>query len=236
MERVFITGAHTGLGLALAEELLSRDAVVYATSRKEPEAISGHPNLHFEPLDLSDLDAIGATIGYYVGELETLDAVILNAGIFGELKDLKDTSLDEVKKVMDINVWANKAIIDTLLTHPVKVRQVVAISSGAAFNGSGGWGPYSVSKSALNLLIRVYAHENPEIHFNTVAPGVVDTNMVRSILAQPADPRYSANARLKELQERGGLLKPQTAARHLIARLTQLRRTESGAFVDIRNF
>ena len=48
---------------------------------------------------------------------------------------------------MELNVWANKELIDTLALH-AKVKQIVGISSGAAINGSKGWGSYSLSKSS----------------------------------------------------------------------------------------
>ena len=85
--------------------------------------------------------------------------MLLNAGVLGEIKDLSDTTLAEIAAVMDVNVWANKVIYDTLRELDTRIQQLVAISSGAAFNGSGGWGAYSMSKSALNLMFRVYAHE-----------------------------------------------------------------------------
>lgn len=62
---------------------------------------------------------------------------------------------------MDINVWANKLIIDDLAARHVAPRRIVLISSGAGVVGNHGWGAYALSKAALNMLAQLYAHELP---------------------------------------------------------------------------
>jgi len=131
-------------------------------------------------------------------------------------------------------VWANMGLIDSLLSLVPVITQLVAISSGAAFNGSGGWGAYSISKSALNLLIRVYGNEHPKTHFSSLAPGVVDTAMVQKVLAMHAHRRYSAKGRIHRASEEGGILSPAEAADRIVARLPRLRERPSGSYADIR--
>ena len=67
-------------------------------------------------------------------KVKHLDLVILNAGVFGKMSCIKDVSLEEVQKTMDINLWGNKLLLEWLLKH-LSVKQVIAISSGAAVNG-----------------------------------------------------------------------------------------------------
>jgi NAD(P)-dependent dehydrogenase (short-subunit alcohol dehydrogenase family) len=231
--RVLITGIHTGIGHALAAELLDTGAEVWAVSRTAPEDLAQHQRLQFVSLDLRRFDDIAPALDTLLDGVDSLDLAILNAGVLGDLKDLRDTSIDELRRVMDLNVWANKVVIDALLAKR-QVKQVVAISSGAAFNGSGGWGAYSISKSALNLLVRVYAHEHPQTHFSALAPGVIETSMIHAILAQPDNPRHGANIRIRAANAEGRILSPATAARRLVACFPELLERESGSYADIR--
>jgi NAD(P)-dependent dehydrogenase (short-subunit alcohol dehydrogenase family) len=231
---ILITGIHTGLGHALAQRCLEQGDRVLALSRREPEDLAGSAGLRFRALDLRRLDDIPGAMAELLDGVPSLDLALLNAGVLGEIKDLRRTSIEELRAVMDVNVWANKVLIDGLIASGVAVAQVVAISSGAAFNGSGGWGPYSISKSALNLVLRVYAHEQPEIHFTALAPGVIETAMIRHILSRPEDPRHDANRRIRAAAAEGRILSPAAAARNLLARVADLLRGPSGSYVDIR--
>ena len=85
--------------------------------------------------------------------------------MLGSLGDMSEAQLDDLKRVMDVNVWSNKTVLDALFARAFPVKQVVTISSGAAVNGNRGWRGYSISKAALNMLTRLYAAENPDTHF-----------------------------------------------------------------------
>jgi NAD(P)-dependent dehydrogenase (short-subunit alcohol dehydrogenase family) len=230
----FVTGIHRGLGNGLAQVLLEQGARVYGVSRQCPENLARHPNLCFRPLDLTRLEEIHTQIRALLQETNTLDLVILNAGILGEIKPLRDTSLHEIERIMTVNVWANKLIFDTLLDMEIPIQQVVAMSSGAAFNGSGGWGAYSMSKSALNLLFRVYAHEHEATHFTSLAPGLIASQMLDYVCSLPADERFPAVSRIQDAQGTDRMQSPTQAAERIIDSLPRLLETPSGAFVDIR--
>jgi benzil reductase ((S)-benzoin forming) len=96
---------------------------------------------------------------------------VLNAGVIAEIKDLQHTGLDEIKRVMDINVWSNKILIDLLISQEEPPKQIAAISSGASVYGNRGWNAYSLSKAALNMLIKLYAREKEIITFLFNCPG-----------------------------------------------------------------
>jgi len=183
---------------------------------------------------LSRTDDIRDTVGQLLASVRSLDLVILNAGVLGEIKDLNTTSLSEIAAVMDVNVWANKLIYDALLDLRIPVTQLVAISSGASVNGSGGWGAYSISKAALNLLFRVYAHEHPETHFTCLAPGLIDSQMLDYVCSLPDSERYPAVARVKSAAGTERLQSPAHAAKRLIDGLPKLLECPSGSYVDIR--
>ena len=229
LKNILITGVSTGLGHALAAALLDKGHRVYAVGREAPGILDMNPNFFFFPYDLSQTFTLKETLQEFV-QKRSFDLAILNAGILGEIKPLGQTDLDAIKEVMEINVWANKEIIDALNAYAF-VKQIVGISSGAAINGSKGWGSYSLSKTALNMLLNVYAKELPEIHFTTLAPGVVDTGMVRHVLNEVDEKTYPSVTRLKN----GPILSPREAAYRLIKTFPKLLEYESGSFVDVRN-
>jgi NAD(P)-dependent dehydrogenase (short-subunit alcohol dehydrogenase family) len=229
---VLITGVHTGLGHALARRCLDDGARVFGLSRTRPGDLDGLAG--FVGLDLRQLGEIPGATRRLLRGVDELSLVILNAGVLGEIKDLAETTVEELRRVMDLNVWANKVLIDTLMDGEREVRQVVAISSGAAFNGSGGWGAYSVSKSALNLLLRVYADEHPGTHFIALAPGVVDTPMLQIVLAQPENPRHPANRRIRQARAEGRVMPPDQAAERVLGCIPGLLSRPSGSFADVR--
>ena len=185
MKYIFITGASSGLGLALAEAYLNRGWTVYAVSRRTPDNLLSHHTFHHATLDLRDHNRTPGVIADLLGDLDHLDLAILNAGIMGRIEDMANTGLDELKEVMDVNVWANKTVIDSLFSEIETIDQIVTISSGASVNGNRGWSGYSVSKAALNMLTKLYAREHPDTHFCALAPGVIDTAIQEEIRKTP---------------------------------------------------
>ena len=228
MKNILITGVSSGLGEALATQYLENGDNVYAIGKTLPKKLDRYPHFFFFPYDLSETFMIQSTLKEFF-QHRSFDIVILNAGLLGDIKTLSQTDLIDAKAVMEINVWANKELIDTLQAH-AQVKQVVGISSGAAVNGSKGWGAYSLSKAGLNMLLSVYAKELPDIHFTALAPGVIRTPMVEHIIEKVDDTLFPSAKRLKEnhIQTAG------EAAKNLIAIFPHLLAYESGSFLDVR--
>ena len=228
MKNIFITGVGSGLGLALTKRYLENGDYVYAVGRDIPPQFDKEPNFFFFPYDLRETFTIKVEVSEFI-RAHHFDIAILNAGILGEIQLLKESTLSEIKEVMDVNVWANKELIDTLDEY-ASVKQVVAFSSGAAVNGSKGWGAYSISKASLNMLMKVYAKELPDIHFTALAPGVVKTPMVEHILNDVNRDEYPSAQRLAE----GPIQSPEQAAAKLIKVFDELMNYENGSFIDVR--
>jgi len=230
-----ITGVSRGLGLALAQQLLSMGSRVYALGRTAPDCLREQAGFRWAQADLEKTDSVGAACARLLSAGECPDLVILNAGVLGDLQALSLTPLSALRAVMNVNVWANKPLLDHLLAPPAP-DQVIAISSGAAFNGSDGWGAYAISKSALNLLVRVYAAESPAVHMCALAPGLIETEMLRSASEDTASATFAAGMRIREARKEGRVQTPEQAARRLIQALPAIRRRPSGSFVDLRDF
>ena len=228
MQNILITGIGSGLGEALAKAYLDQGDAVYAIGRAFPKQFDHYPHFVFFPYDLSQTFLINSDIQTFVKN-HTFDLVILNAGILGPIETLQHTELSKIKEVMELNVWANKELIDTLSAY-ANVKQVVAISSGAAVNGSKGWGAYSLSKSSLNMLINVYAKELTDIHFSALAPGIIRTPMVETIIEKVDDQEFPSAKKLKESH----IQSPDEAAQNLLFTFPKLLDYESGTFLDVR--
>ena len=228
MKNVLITGVSSGLGFALAEAYLEQGDAVYAIGKTIPKKLENNPHFFFFPYDLSDTFMIKSTIKEFI-EHRPFEIAILNAGVLGEIDTLSQIETSHIKEVMDINVWANKELID-LLTQNTIVQQIVGISSGAAVNGSKGWGAYSLSKSALNMLLKVYAKELPEMHFTSLAPGIIKTPMVEHIIEEVDETRFPSAKTLKESY----IQSPKEAAQNLLQIFPKLLEHESGSFLDVR--
>jgi len=229
MKNIFITGVSTGLGYALTEAYLKQGDRVCAVGREIPKIFVSNPNFCFFIYDLNETHGLKEALGKFIKK-RSFEIAILNAGVLGEIQLLKETDLKVIKDVMNINTWANKEILDAFSEFAF-VKQVVAISSGASINCSKGWGAYSLSKAALNMLIQLYAKELPTTHFTALAPGVIDTAMVRHIINEIDAQIYPSATRLKE----GTIQTPQEAAQKLIKTFPKLMDYESGSYLDIRN-
>ncbi len=231
---IFITGTSRGIGETLAIEYLEKDNTVYGLSRSAAENLSEYSNYHHLIMDLKNFDNMMDKLKGFIGNRKEFDLVILNAGLLPEIKDLIDTSMNEISTVMRVNVWANKNIIDTLFKLQHKVQQIVAISSGASLSGERGWNAYAISKAALNMLISLYSEEIPETHFSSLAPGVINTGMQEYIYNLPEERSYPVMKKLKEMRENDEIPDPASAAKYLVEAIKQVKRYDSGDFVDIR--
>jgi NAD(P)-dependent dehydrogenase (short-subunit alcohol dehydrogenase family) len=231
---VLVTGSSSGIGFGLAKELCARHFRVAGISRRASELSAQFENYRHYQIDLRDFEGLEQAFAPVFEDFDSFDLVILNAGILGRIAPFHQQSIVESREVMAINVWANKAIIDLFLRKKVAVKQWVAISSGAAKNGSAGWGAYSVSKAALNMLIKTYAAENPESHFCALAPGLVDTQMQDYISSLPSRPDMPSIDRLKAAKGTPDMPDPISAAPMLLDAMQKALEYPGGVFLDVR--
>jgi NAD(P)-dependent dehydrogenase (short-subunit alcohol dehydrogenase family) len=183
-----VTGASRGIGRATALALARAGAHVVAAARTvggleelddEIRAAGGSATL--VPLDVKDcagIDRLGGSLHERYGRL---DVLVGNAGILGPLSPLGHVDPKSWDDVIAVNVTANWRLIramDPLLQQSDAAR-VVFVSSGVAWQAMAYWGPYAVSKAALEALARTYAAENATTHVrvNLFNPGPIRTRM-----------------------------------------------------------
>ena len=183
-----VTGASRGIGRAAALALAEAGAHVIAVARTQgaleelDDAIRQRgASATLVPLDLTDYDGIDR-LGAAINERwRRLDIVVGNAGILGNLMPVGHVTPKVWDQVMAINVTANWRLIRSLdpLLQMSDAGRAVFVSSGAASKCRAYWGPYSVSKAALEALVRTYAAEtaNTKIRAMLLNPGPLRTSM-----------------------------------------------------------
>lgn len=231
---ILITGTSSGVGAGLSKWYLDQGHKVYGISRNTNDALQKNKNYYFLALDLTQFDKMEKLIPAFLAGIEMFDKVILNAGKLNSVRDIVDTPLVEIKNTMDINVWANKVLIEILVNHQIRVKQVLAISSGAAVSGARGWNAYSLSKATLNMLINLYAKELDKTHFTALAPGLIDTGMQEYIFNLPDDDKYPVVQKLKNARGTDAMPNPEQAAPIIANAIERCLQYESGSFLDIR--
>jgi benzil reductase ((S)-benzoin forming) len=233
---VLITGCSSGLGFGLAGNYLNEGHKVFGISRKQNEGLDQKTGFSFLSQDLADFEGLRRRLPDFLKNESSLDLVILNAGMLNEIKDLKDTDIEEIRQVMDVNVWANKVLIDVLFEALGSVRQVVAISSGAAVSGTRGWNAYSLSKATLNMLIDLYSREQPNTHFCALAPGLIETGMqdYLNTLLEEYEQKFPMVKKLKEARGTNQMPKPPEAAKIVADSVKKVLNYDSGSFLDVR--
>jgi benzil reductase ((S)-benzoin forming) len=234
-KNILITGISRGLGHGLALACLKRGDHVIGLGRNTAADLESQPGFHFARADIANSDECTAALETLLCDRNRLDCVILNAGVLGPIADMRDQPIDTMKDVMDVNLWANKQLLDSLLCKELSIAQIVAISSGASVNGNRGWGGYSLSKAALNMLVKLYANERKDIHFSALAPGLIDTSMQQQIRKLPDDTPFPSVAKLKQASGTDAMPNPTTAGQLVLEAIDRLPSLiESGAFADIR--
>ena len=109
---IFITGTSKGLGEALAIKYLELGHTVYGCSRGEQKNIQ-HPNYKHFIVDLENFNP--KDIEQIVQQIPSLDIVILNAALLGEINLLQNTTIQQLQQIQQVNVWANKILIDCFI-------------------------------------------------------------------------------------------------------------------------
>ena len=234
--QILITGNSRGLGCALTELYLRNGHRVYGLSRRGCGL--RHDRLQDRRVDLEQIDTIQPALTQLLQGVDALEVVYLNAAVLGTVGAMSETALDAIHRVMNINLWANKVLLDWLIQRALPVRQIVLISSGAAVRGGYGWSAYSLSKAGLNMLAQLYAHEFPATHICALAPGLIDTDM-QQIISDPEQvdaARFADFRRLRDARAANQMPGSERVADIIATSLARLRQTPSGSFQDIRDF
>jgi len=231
---VFITGTSSGIGNGLAREFVARGVEVFGVSRRDIPGLSSRENYHHLQIDLTDFEKVKQELPNFFSSQQQLDLVILNSGVLGKISCMCELEVEEMKSVMEINVWSNKVLLDALFRHLESIKQVVGMSTKASLHSSPGWGPYSVSKAGLNMLMKVYASEYPGTHFSAFAPGLIDSEIQETIWQIKETDKYPSVRILQQARFTDAMPTPGAVAPTLIEGMQKALQHTSGSFVDVR--
>tara|TARA_Y200000002_G_scaffold172262_1_gene142164 strand:+ start:146 stop:835 length:690 start_codon:yes stop_codon:yes gene_type:complete len=188
-----ITGASSGIGAGIAQELSKSVKHIYILSRNtskleeiNDKIISNGCECTIVPIDLCKPNVIENLSEEIFKKDKFLDIVISSAGQITQLSPVESIDLNELKNIVELNYISNFRIMKHF--HPLlknsKQSNLAIISSIKNEMTSQYWGIYQPIMSALNELVISFASENQgtSIKANVIYPGPVNTNFRENIM------------------------------------------------------
>ena len=186
-----VTGASQGIGEEVSRLLAAQGAKVVLAARNVAKlgelageiAAAGGSALAW-PLDLSQPEAIAASLDALPAEFAEVDVLVNNAGITSDSL-LARMDLDSWRRVLDTNLTGAFAVTRALVRGMMKRRggRIISVSSVVGLMGNVGQANYAASKSGLIGFSKSLARElgGRGITVNVVAPGYVETAMTANL-------------------------------------------------------
>ena len=187
-----ITGASRGIGRAIAIELAKNGASISINynsdikSAKETQKLVNKTGVKSEifKADVSKQKDVKTLIKNTEKKLGPIDLLVTNAGIALLSKSLLELDYDVWKKTMATNVDGTLLPIKEVLPGMIKRKfgRIVCISSVAGLGMRPNMITYGTSKAAVIALVRnLSAAVAPHVRINSVAPGLIETDMIQSL-------------------------------------------------------
>jgi NAD(P)-dependent dehydrogenase (short-subunit alcohol dehydrogenase family) len=184
-----VTGASRGIGASTAEALAAAGAHVILTARTASALEEVEERIHADggsatiaPMDLTETEHIRKLAEAVAERWGSLDILVLNAAMLGSLSPVEHLDPKELKRLFDLNVHANQALIaafDPLLRRADKA-EVAGLTSSVGSEPRAFWGGYGASKAAFEALLGAYADETAyagKLRVQIIDPGATRTRM-----------------------------------------------------------
>ena len=195
-----ITGGSQGLGRVIAEHFLREGANVLLCARNEKELASTRGELAAKfadrkvlarACDVSDETQVNELLAFALGELGSLETLVLNAGIYGPMGPTESVDLAEWRRAIDINLFGVLLPCRAVIPHFKQAGRgkIIVVSGGGATNPLPNISSYAASKAAVVRLMETLAEELKPFHVdvNAIAPGALATRLVDEVLAAGAE-------------------------------------------------
>jgi NAD(P)-dependent dehydrogenase (short-subunit alcohol dehydrogenase family) len=176
---VVITGASSGIGHAVAMQLLAGSATVYVVAPGD-ETMSDlvAAGAHALPLDVRDDQAVTAAVARVIAERGHIDILFNNAG-YGQFGLVECVPIEDIRRQFDVNVFGYARFIQAVLPHMRRRRsgRIINTSSVCGHITMAGMGWYAASKHAVRAMTESLRLEVREfgIHVVAIEPGAVAT-------------------------------------------------------------
>jgi len=191
---VWIVGASSGIGKALAIEFSKHKANLVISSRNEDElnlikkaCETNGAKCMVLPLDLTQIDTFKDKVDKVISEYHVIDVLIMNGGI-SQRSLIKDTPLEIDRKIMEVDYFGNIALTKTVLPFMIKQQygQIATISSIVGVFGFPLRSAYSSAKHALHGFYETLRteHKQDNIKVSIVIPGRVNTDVSKNAITQ----------------------------------------------------
>ncbi|MFN0276808.1 MAG: SDR family NAD(P)-dependent oxidoreductase [Chitinophagales bacterium] len=224
MQYWYITGTSSGLGKAIAENILMAvDVVVVGVSRRQ--TIQHNNYIHFS-FDLSDATHAEA---FHFAPHDNASKIILinNAGSLGNVKYTGELEAENIRKTYLLNIVTPHILINNFIKtykhHPAE-KVIVNVSSGAASSVYDGWSVYAATKAAMDRMTLCVAKEielsKTNFKIFSIAPGVMDTDMQVEI-RNSEENNFSRKNKFVDLKEKQQLFDPGLVAKKIIEIILQ---------------
>ena len=216
---VWITGASSGIGEALAYELSKKGCKLILSSRtiealEQVKANCVHPeHISILPLDLADITEIPQITKKAISLYGNIDVLVNNAGI-SQRSLIADTAIEVYNRLMQINYLGTIALTKSALPHFIAKKEgtFVTVTSLMGRFGSPYRSGYCAAKHALHGFFDVLRmeHDKDNIQVTLICPGFVQTNVAKNAL--------TANGSKQGTQDKAteNGLEPQTFALKMI--------------------
>jgi 3-oxoacyl-[acyl-carrier protein] reductase len=191
-----ITGGSQGLGKAIAEHFLREGANVVLCARSEKELFATRAELAgkfpaqkvlAKTCDVANETQVNELVAFALRELGSLEALVLNAGIYGPMGPTESVPLEEWRRALDINLFGVLLPSRAVIPHFKKAGRgkIIVLSGGGATNPLPNISAYAASKAAVVRLMETLAEELRAFHVdvNAIAPGALATRLVDEVLA-----------------------------------------------------
>lgn len=230
-KKVLITGGASGIGKIMAHKLLNAGAIVviWDVSLKNIELtlkeLTPLGTIFANVVDVSNPNSIHITAQEVLGKVGTIDIIINNAGIVVG-KSFKDTSIEDIKKVININTNGPMFVTREFLSHMISQGSghICNIASSAGFVSNPNMSVYAASKWAIvgwsdSLRIEL---KNTGIKVTTIMPYYINTGMFDGVKSRIPilEPEKVANIILKSIAK-GAKIRPIYSWLYRITRLGQ---------------
>lgn len=181
-KNIWIIGASTGIGAALAKHLSDQGAIVTLSARSksalEETAKTLKEKNYIRAFDVTNLEEFTSTAQSLKTEIKRIDSVILLAGIY-DPQLLKDMDIQKAHAITNVNLNGALNCIHVML--PILKEQghgqLCLTGSVAGYRGLPKGQPYSATKAAIANLTESLRIEEPELDIRLISPGFVKTPM-----------------------------------------------------------
>ena len=180
---IWITGASSGIGKALALKFANEGWMVAASARREnllEELHNENKNIYSFPLDVTNIEQCKSVFSDILKKFNDIEICVFGTGIH-DPKSEKKFDLDKIRKIMEVNYFGTINSINSIYEYfkDKKKGQISVISSVAGYRGLPAAGAYCASKSALTSFTESLQFEMKKINVRVslISPGFIKTPM-----------------------------------------------------------